>query len=143
MTSGAKNTDGKYVLTLANGDTITITATATGVKNVSDTAVDNNTFTYVVSNASSYKTVTQETGDLSITKRDVILTSESGSKAYDGTALTKPDVKVTGSGFVTGEASDIKATGSVTTVEQGKVKNTIEFTQGTDFDENNYTIQKN
>ena len=96
-----------------------------------------------MSNASSYKTVTQETGDLSITKRDVILTSESGSKAYDGTALTKPDVKVTGSGFVTGEASDIKATGSVTTVEQGKVKNTIEFTQGTDFDENNYTIQKN
>ena len=50
-----------------------------------------------------------------ILPRKVTLKSETASKPYDGTALTKPDVKVSGDGFVEGEVSDIKATGSVTT----------------------------
>ena len=70
------------------------------------------------------------------------LKSEAASKPYDGTALTKPDVKVSGDGFVKGEVSDIKATGSVTTVSEGEVTNTITFTKETDYKDGNYTIFK-
>ena len=82
------------------------------------------------------------TEKLTITKRAVKMTSKSASKAYDGTALTKPDVKVSGDGFVKGEVSDIKATGSVTTVSEGEVTNTIIFTKETDYKDGNYTIFK-
>ena len=77
-----------------------------------------------------------------ILPRKVTLKSETASKPYDGTALTKPDVKVSGDGFVEGEVSDIKATGSVTTVSEGKVTNTITFTKKTDYKDGNYTIDK-
>ncbi|MGO5373349.1 InlB B-repeat-containing protein, partial [Holdemanella porci] len=77
-----------------------------------------------------------------ITKRQVKLTSEGGTKPYDGTALTKPAVTVSGDGFVEGEVSDIKATGSVTTVSEGKVTNTITYTPSDKFKEKNYTITK-
>ena len=82
-----------------------------------------------------------------VTPREVTLTSESGDKPYDGTPLTKPTV--TGweqsgdTGFVTGEVSDVKATGSVTTVAEGEVTNTIVFTEGANFKVDNYTITKN
>ncbi|MGO5331097.1 hypothetical protein ACTQV6_12120, partial [Holdemanella porci] len=77
-----------------------------------------------------------------ITKRQVKLTSEGGTKPYDGTALTKPAVTVSGDGFVEGEVSDIKATGSVTTVSEGEVTNTITFTKGKDYKDVNYKIEK-
>ena len=81
-------------------------------------------------------------GSLTISPRSVVLTSETASKPYDGTALTKPIVKVTGDGFVAGEVSDIKATGSVTHVSAGEVTNTITYTEGTNFKESNYNITK-
>ena len=84
-----------------------------------------------------------EDGKLVINKRKVTLTSETASKKYDGEALTKPDVTVTGDGFVAGEVSDIKATGSVTNVSQGKVTNTITFKPEANFKAGNYTIAKN
>ena len=77
-----------------------------------------------------------------ILPRKVTLKSEAASKPYDGTALTKPDVKVSGDGFVKGEVSDIRATGSVTTVSEGEVTNTITFTKETDYKDGNYTIFK-
>ena len=77
-----------------------------------------------------------------ITKREVTLTSESDSKVYDGTALTKPDVTVTGDGFVEGEVSNVTATGSVTNVSSGEVTNTITYTPGEKFKETNYNITK-
>ena len=82
-------------------------------------------------------------GSLTISKRSVVLTSETASKPYDGTALTKPDVAVTGDGFVDGEVTDIKATGSVTYVSDGEVTNTITYTEGEKFKADNYTIEKN
>ena len=82
-------------------------------------------------------------GKLTINKRTVTLTSETASKEYDGTPLTKPDVAVTGDGFVAGEVSDIKATGSATLVDDGEVTNAITFTTGEKFNEDNYTITKN
>ena len=87
--------------------------------------------------------VTKQNGTLTINKRQVTLTSEGGSKPYDGTALTKPDVAIGGDGFVNGEVSDIKATGSVTNVSDGEVTNTITYTPSEKFNENNYQITKN
>ena len=87
--------------------------------------------------------VTKQNGTLTINKRQVTLTSEGGSKPYDGTALTKPDVAIGGDGFVNGEVSDIKATGSVTNVSDGEVTNTITYTPNEKFNKNNYQITKN
>ena len=86
--------------------------------------------------------VTTKNGTLTINKRTVTLTSEGGSKAYDGMPLTKPDVKVTGDGFVAGEVSGITATGSVTYVSEGEVTNSITYTTGANFKADNYTINK-
>ena len=86
--------------------------------------------------------VTKQNGTLTINKRQVTLTSEGGSKPYDGTALTKPDVAIGGDGFANGEVSDIKATGSVTNVSDGEVTNTITYTPSEKFNENNYQITK-
>ena len=87
--------------------------------------------------------VTKQNGTLTINKRQVTLTSEGGSKPYDGTALTKPDVAIGGDGFVNGEVKDIKATGSVTNVSDGEVTNTITYTPNEKFNKNNYQITKN
>ena len=88
--------------------------------------------------ADNYEITTTE-GKLTITKRPVTLTSASDSKVYDGTALTKPEVTVTGS-FVDGEVTDIKATGTITDV--GTVTNTITFAKGEKFKDSNYAITK-
>jgi len=89
-----------------------------------------------------YYVIESQTGTLTITPRQVTLTSETASKPYDGNPLTKPDVTVTGDGFVKGEVSDIKAEGTVTHVSHGKVTNTITYTKGANFKESNYTITK-
>ena len=93
----------------------------------------------------NFKNVTfvVEDGQLEIKKREVTLTSETASKPYDGTALTKPVVAVTGDGFVEGEVSDVKATGSVTNVSEGEVLNPISVTPGEKFKAKNYSITKN
>ena len=83
-----------------------------------------------------------ENRTLTINKRIVTLTSETASKPYDGTPLTKPEVTVGGDGFVEGEVTDIRATGSVTYVSEGEVTNTITFTKGQKFKDSNYDITK-
>lgn len=93
-------------------------------------------------NFSNVEFVVEEDGKLTIEKRTVTLTSESGEKEYDGTPLTKPNVTVGGDGFVTGEVTDIKATGSVTYVSDGEVTNTITYTTGEKFNAGNYNISK-
>lgn len=79
---------------------------------------------------------------LEVTKRPVTLTSETASKTYDGEPLTRPDVTIGGMGFVTGEVTDIKATGSVTNVSEGSVTNTIVYTTTDKFVPGNYNITK-
>ena len=79
-------------------------------------------------------------GKLTILPRTVTLTSETASKEYDGAPLTRPDVSVTGDGFVSGEVTGITATGSVTYVSDGTVENTITYTTGAAFREANYDI---
>lgn len=86
--------------------------------------------------------VIENDGYVEVTPRPVTLTSETASKTYDGTPLTKPEVTVTGDGFVPGEVTDIKATGSVTNVSEGSVTNTIVYTTTEKFVEGNYNITK-
>ena len=127
-----------------DGEVLGIVAQGT-VTHVSDGEVTNTIFFNPGANfkESNYD-IQKNEGKLSITKRNVVLTSETASKPYDGTALTKPDVTVTGDGFVDGEVSDIKAEGTVTHVSEGKMTNTITYTPvDGKFDANNYTITKN
>ncbi len=87
-----------------------------------------------------FKTITKNNGTLTVTKRSVTLTSETVTREYNGTALTAPNVTMTGDGFVTGEVTDLKATGTITNV--GSVTNTIAYTEGTGFKADNYEIKK-
>ena len=106
----------------------------------SDDVTDAGTVTITVTGKGNY------TGKFEVTykilPRKVTLKSETASKPYDGTALTKPAVTVSGDGFVKGEVSDIKANGSVTTVSEGEVTNTITFTKENNYKAGNYTIVK-
>ena len=97
--------------------------------------VNNNT------NFSNVKFEIAEDGQLVINPRAVTLTSETASKDYDGTPLTRPNVKIEGN-FVDGEVTEVKATGSVTYVSEGDVTNTIVITKGENFKESNYSITK-
>ena len=98
------------------------------------------TITVTITGKGNYQGTTETT--YQITKRPVTLTSEGGSKVYDGTPLTKPGVVVGEKGFVKDEVTEIIATGSVTNVSDGKVKNTITFTPGDNFKATNYEIKK-
>ena len=93
----------------------------------------------------NFKSVTfivKQDGQLTITPRTVKLTSATDEKVYDGQPLTRPDVAVTGDGFVAGEVSDIRATGTVTNVSDGEQPNAIVYTTSAGFKPGNYTITK-
>ena len=77
-------------------------------------------------------------GSLTIDPRTVTLTSESATKEYNGTPLTRPDVTVSGDGFVEGEVSGIKATGSIT--YYGEVDNDIKYTKEAGYKDSNYIV---
>ena len=100
-------------------DAGTITVTITGIGNYTGTVVK----TY------------------QITPRSVTLKGEKNvTKVYDGKPLTAEKVTVGGDGFVEGEATDIKAIGSVTDVTDNPVDNPITFTEGKAFKAGNYAI---
>ena len=130
-----------------DGHTYTVsglTASRTGT-NVSDSGAVEVTGTAVVSNASgndvtSQFTVKTENGTLTIKKRPVNLSSESATKVYDTTPLTRPNV-TGGDSFISGEVSDIKAIGTIT--NKGTVTNTITYTENAGFNADNYIINKN
>ena len=82
--------------------------------------------------------ITKNEGKLTITKRSVLLTSQSATKTYDGSALTRPAVTITGDGFVPGELAKVEATGSITNV--GSTPNAIQYTTTGAFNPANYSI---
>ena len=86
--------------------------------------------------------IVEQDGALTITPRSVKLTSETAEKVYDGMPLTRPDVAITGDGFVAGEVSAIRATGTVTNVSDGEQPNTIVYTTSAGFKPGNYSIEK-
>ena len=82
--------------------------------------------------------ITKNEGTLTVTKRSVLLTSQSATKTYDGSALTRPAVTITGDGFVPGELAKAEATGSITNV--GSTPNAIQYTTTGAFNPANYSI---
>lgn len=111
--------NGEYRMGLTKGD---FTVTSNKYKNIEVTYID---------------------GYVKITPAQVTLTSETASKDYDGTALTKPEVTVGGAGATVfkNEVTDIKANGSV--IDPGPaVTNTITYTPGANFKATNYNISK-
>ena len=96
------------------------------------------TITYTIKGKGNYSG-TREVS-YNINKRTVNLKSDTASKIYDGAPLTRPEVTVTGDGFVEGEVTDLRAAGSVTTVAEGEVDNAIEYTEGDSFKAGNYNI---
>ena len=81
-----------------------------------------------------------------ILKRQVELTSGSKSWPYDGKAHSLTEVsgwqQSGDKGFVDGEVADVRATGTVTNVEEGPVTNAIAYTELAGFKANNYEITK-
>ena len=145
---GTPLTDNGFTFTqgvLADGDVLTavVEGSATNVgdegRNVVKSYVVKRGETDVTKNYTFGNSID---GKLTINKRTVTLKSETASKEYDGTPLTKPVVTVGGDGFVDGEVTDVKATGSVTFVHEGEVTNAITYTEGANFKETNYTISK-
>ena len=133
----AANEDGSY--TLPTGDTLTITSTS-NVKNVSDTAAENNTFTYVLSNETSYgANFTYSFGKITIIPRTVVMTSATDEKTYDGKALTNNEVTETGDGFVTGEGATYDVTGSQ--LDLGSSANEFTYTLNEGTLAENYAIE--
>lgn len=123
--------DGEKILTEGTDYTLSYSSDTTNVGTVTVTVTGKGNYTGSVD--VTYK----------ILKRSVVLTSVTDSKPYDGTALTRPNVTVTGDGFVDGEVTNILATGSVTTVAEGEVTNTIVYGEGANFKADNYDITKN
>lgn len=82
--------------------------------------------------------ITKTEGTLTVAKRSVLLTSQSATKTYDGSALTRPAVTITGDGFVPGELAKVEATGSITNV--GSTPNAIQYTTTGAFNPANYSI---
>ena len=82
--------------------------------------------------------ITKTEGTLTIAKRSVLITSQSATKTYDGSALTRPAVTITGDGFVPGELAKAEATGSITKV--GSTPNAIQYTTTGAFNAANYSI---
>ena len=82
--------------------------------------------------------ITKNEGTLTINKRSVLITSQSATKTYDGSALTRPAVTITGDGFVPGELAKAEATGSITKV--GSTPNAIRYTTTGAFNAANYSI---
>ena len=77
-------------------------------------------------------------GKLTITPRNVTLTSGSDKKEYDGTALTKDGVTVGGDGFVRDDGATYDVTGSITNV--GEKDNTFTYKLKTGTKGSNYEI---
>ena len=148
--SAAKTYDGTpltagYEVTGLNSQLFTIEVKTTG--SITDVGTTDHVIdSYTIRNndgndvTKSFKTIHKVNGTLTINKRQVTLTSESASKEFDGTPLTAPDVKVSGDGFVEGEVTDLKATGTIT--RAGSVANPITYTKTKAFHEDNYVIKE-
>ena len=79
-------------------------------------------------------------GQLTISKRNVTLTSATDEKVYDGHALTNNKVTASVDGFAKGEGATYDVTGSQT--DAGESKNTFTYTLNEGTKAGNYNITK-
>ena len=120
----------------------TKTITGTNVADSKDMGLQAEQFTNTNTNFTNVEFVVEEDGKLTIEKRTVTLTSGSASKQYDGTPLTKDEVKVTGDGFADGEGATYDVTGAITNVAENKPNNnTFTYTLSEGTTAGNYDIE--
>ena len=81
-----------------------------------------------------------EDGTLTISKREVTLTSATDSKMYNGIPLTNHNVTISGDGFVDGEGATYTVTGSQ--LDVGSSKNTFDYELNDNTKAKNYEIAK-
>ena len=113
--------------------TVTISGSKTDAGEYEELLVPNVTKIVDAKNkdVTGYYDISYEDGTLTINKRSVTLTSETASKVYDGTPLAKPEVTVTGDGFVEGEGATYDVTGTITNVGETENKFTYTLNEGT------------
>lgn len=132
--NGKELTNGTYTVTggtPAKGD---FTVTVTGSQKDAGNSANVPAITYADGKADNYE-ITLANGTLTVTPAPLTIKTGSATKVWDGTALTNPEIHVTG--LVDGEAT-CRATGSRT--EVGNSKNTYEITWSENAKPSNYTI---
>lgn len=137
MNTPATYTDG----VLIDGDNlvINVNGSATNVSDEGTTSVAS----YKVMRGdtdvtNSYTFNPSETGKITINKRDVVVTTESANRVYNGQTLTASGVI---EGIIEGETVDFNVTGSRT--EIGSVKNIYSLNWNGSASEDNYQISEN
>lgn len=123
---------------LVGNETVIFATTGTQT----DAGSSENSYTLVwngTAKASNY-TLNENIGTLTVNKRSVTLTSATGSKVYDGSALTNDEVTIGGEGFVNGEGASFKVTGTQSLVGSSANTFTYELAEGTKA--RNYDITK-
>ena len=135
---GQPHGENGYIITagsLVDGHaaTVTISGSKTDAGEYEDLLVPSVTKIVDAKNkdVTGYYDISYEDGTLTINKRSVTLISETASKVYDGTPLTKPEVTVTGDGFVEGEGATYDVTGTITNVGETENKFTYTLNEGT------------
>jgi hypothetical protein len=78
-------------------------------------------------------------GSLTITPRNVTITSGDASKTYDGTALRSDEITFSGDGFAAGEEAYVTTTGRIT--EVGTAANTFTYSLAAGTLAANYNIE--
>ena len=111
----------------ANAGTYTLNSVAVSVVDAVDGDVSN-----------SFDFDINQTAIITITPRNVTLTSATDSKIYDGTPLTNHTITVSGDGFADGEGATYNVTGSQTNV--GTSSNTFTYTLDAGTLADNYVI---
>ena len=142
---GSPLTDAGYTFNedaLAAGDTLTATTagTITNAGNTANTITDFQITAAGGENVTDNYTVQTVPGTLTVTKRQVTLTSATDNKAYDGTALRNNEVTVGGDGFADGEGATYNVTGSQ--LDVGDSKNTFTYSLTGKAKADNYDITK-
>ena len=82
--------------------------------------------------------LTEDIGTLTVNKRNVVLTSASATRLYNGEALTNSTVTVGGDGFAPGEGATFNVTGTITA--PGSVQNAFTYTLNAGTKAENYNI---
>ena len=147
--SGEKVFDGKALKVAevtATGlpEGFTVEATTKGSQTNVGSSVNEVRDGYVIKNAdganktSSFTNVTTADGLLTVTPKKLTVTTGSGKKAYDGTALTNSEATI--EGFVSGDGGSVTATGSQTEVDSSP--NTYEISWNFFTVAENYVIEE-
>lgn len=98
---------------------------------------------YVKASNPNYSNEAKTTGKLIIKKRNVIITSATDSREYNGSPFTRntsSDITVTDDGFIPNEGASYNITGSQTLV--GSSVNSFTYTLNSNTKESNYSISK-